>query len=114
MSEPNQPRPAGSGTEADASPPADVGEVPQPTQPVAGVGAPEAAAAQPVRPPVPGARAAALRRRPGQLTIMGPWAPVAGGLLGLVVGVVALLLLRGAADEYSQRLSLVLLVVGLT
>jgi hypothetical protein len=43
---------------------------------------------------------------------MGPWAPVAGALLGLIAGIVAVLLLAGAARGFSQRLSLVLLVLG--
>jgi hypothetical protein len=44
---------------------------------------------------------------------MGPWAPVAGGLLGVVAGVVAVLLLAGATETFAERLALVLLVVGL-
>jgi hypothetical protein len=44
---------------------------------------------------------------------MGPWAPVAGALLGVVVGVVAVLLLAGRADAFRDRLSLVFLVVGM-
>jgi hypothetical protein len=45
---------------------------------------------------------------------MGPWAPVAGALLGLVAGIVAVLLLAGAARGFPERLSLVLLVLGLS
>jgi hypothetical protein len=44
---------------------------------------------------------------------MGPWAPVAGALLGTLLGVVAVLLLAGTAEEFAQRLALVLLVVGM-
>jgi hypothetical protein len=44
---------------------------------------------------------------------MGPWAPVAGALLGTVLGGVAVLLLAGTADLFAERLALVLLVVGL-
>src|SRR5690242_15390581 len=51
--------------------------------------------------------------RRGPLTMMGPWAPVAGGLLGLVLGVVAVLFLGGAADQFRERLSLAFLVLGL-
>jgi hypothetical protein len=51
--------------------------------------------------------------RSGPLTRMGPWAPVAGGLLGVVAGVVAVLFLAGDADTFAERMSLVLLVVGL-
>ncbi len=48
------------------------------------------------------------------MTRMGPWAPVAGAGLGLVAGLVAVLLLAGHAEGFADRLSLVLLVVGLT
>jgi hypothetical protein len=49
----------------------------------------------------------------GPLTVMGPWAPVAGGVLGLLLGVVAVLFLAGSADTFEDRLSLTLLVLGL-
>ena len=51
--------------------------------------------------------------RRGPLTRMGPWAPVAGGALGLLAGVVVALLLIGAAADFADRLALVLTVVGL-
>jgi hypothetical protein len=51
--------------------------------------------------------------RRGPLTVMGPWAPVAGGLLGLVLGVVAVLLLGGTAESFEDRLALVFVVLGL-
>ncbi|WP_346623379.1 hypothetical protein [Blastococcus montanus] len=51
--------------------------------------------------------------RRGPLTIMGPWAPVAGGVLGLLVGLIAVLLLAGSADTFESRLALVFGVVGL-
>jgi hypothetical protein len=51
--------------------------------------------------------------RRGPLTVMGPWAPVAGGLLGLVLGVVAALILAGSAETFEDRFALVLLVLGL-
>ncbi|MGY1815011.1 hypothetical protein [Blastococcus sp. SYSU D00820] len=72
-------------------PPAD----PHPTAPVTG---------QP--------RVRARRRDP--LTRMGPWAPVAGALLGLVAGLVTVAVLAGRADGFGAGLSLVFLVVGLT
>jgi hypothetical protein len=69
---------------------------------------------------VPGTQPTApvtVRPRPrmprGPLTVMGPWAPVAGGLVGLLLGVVAVLILAGTADEFVERLSLVFLVLGL-
>ena len=49
----------------------------------------------------------------GPLTVMGPWAPVAGGLLGLVLGVVAALFLAGAVETFEDRLALVFTVLGL-
>ncbi|MFL6097196.1 MAG: hypothetical protein ACJ71Y_17225, partial [Blastococcus sp.] len=51
--------------------------------------------------------------RRGPMTVMGPWAPVAGGLLGLVLGVVAVVFLAGTADEFAERLALAFLVLGL-
>ncbi|HEV7213151.1 MAG TPA: hypothetical protein VGN47_15675 [Blastococcus sp.] len=51
--------------------------------------------------------------RRGPLTVMGPWAPVAGGAFGLLLGLVAVLVLAGSAGTFGQRLALVLLVVGL-
>ena len=49
----------------------------------------------------------------GPLTVMGPWAPVAEGLLGLVLGVVAALFLAGAVETFEDRLALVFTVLGL-
>ncbi|TFV86139.1 hypothetical protein [Blastococcus sp. CT_GayMR16] len=51
--------------------------------------------------------------RRGPLTMMGPWAPVAGGLLGLVLGVVAVLFLASTAESFEDRLALVFVVLGL-
>jgi hypothetical protein len=51
--------------------------------------------------------------RRGPLTVMGPWAPVAGGLLGLVLGVVAVLLLAGTAESFEDRLALAFVILGL-
>jgi hypothetical protein len=51
--------------------------------------------------------------RRGPMTVMGPWAPVAGGLLGLLLGVVAVLLLGVLADTFEERLALVFVVLGL-
>jgi hypothetical protein len=77
-----------------------------PATPPPATAAPHATAPVTVRPKPRGARS-------GPLTRMGPWAPVAGGLLGIVAGVVAVLLLAGSADTFAERISLVLLVVGL-
>ncbi|WP_177212851.1 hypothetical protein [Geodermatophilus ruber] len=52
-------------------------------------------------------------RRTSPLTRMGPWAPVAGALIGLLAGVLAVLLLAGVAEAFNERLALVFLTVGL-
>jgi len=51
--------------------------------------------------------------RRGPMTIMGPWAPVAGGLLGLLLGGIVAAILGGAAESYDERLSVVFMVLGL-
>ena len=51
--------------------------------------------------------------RRGPLTVMGPWAPVAGGLLGLVLGGIAVTVLAGTAESFEDRLALAFLVLGL-
>ncbi|MDQ1660650.1 MAG: hypothetical protein QOJ68_630 [Blastococcus sp.] len=51
--------------------------------------------------------------RRGPLTVMGPWAPVAGGALGLLLGLITVIVLAGSAHTYQERLGLVLAVVGL-
>ena len=71
--------------------------------------------------PVPGMQPTApvtVRPRPrmprrGPLTVMGPWAPVAGGLLGLLLGLVAVLLLARSAVSFEDRLALAFVVLGL-
>src|SRR5215213_6748085 len=70
---------------------------------------------------VPGVQATGpvtVRPRPrmprrGPLTVMGPWAPVAGGLLGLLLGLIAVLVLAGSAESFEDRLALLFAVVGL-
>ncbi|WP_199506089.1 hypothetical protein [Geodermatophilus sp. TF02-6] len=62
--------------------------------------------------PVP-SRSRVGPRRPSPLTRMGPWAPVAGAVAGLLAGLVVTLLLGGVAEAFSERLSLVFLTVGL-
>src|SRR3954463_6136498 len=81
--------PAPTAPESEAPAPAEPDVVPgmQPTAPVS------------VRP------APRMPRR-GPLTVMGPWAPVAGGLLGLLVGVVVVLFLAGSAEAFEDRLAL--------
>jgi hypothetical protein len=105
-------------------------EVPQPPQ-----SAPQPAP-QPVPPPTPeredaGGPAAAAPagghatapvsgrprpRLPGRdpRIRMGPWAPVAGAVLGLLLGVVVVVLLAPAVRTFAERLSLVFVVLGLS
>jgi len=53
--------------------------------------------------------------RPGDPLIrMGPWAPVAGAAIGLLLGIVVVLFLAPAVDTFDQRLSLVFVVLGLS
>jgi hypothetical protein len=99
------------------SAPAATGPIPVGTPPAqpqtAGTPAPSAAAeGQHATAPVTG-RPRVGPRRVSPLTRMGPWAPVAGALLGLLGGLLVVLLLRGVADAFQERLALVFLTVGL-
>jgi flagellar motor component MotA len=51
--------------------------------------------------------------RRGPMTVMGPWAPVAGGLLGLLLGVATVLFLADSAESFEDRLALAFVVLGL-
>jgi hypothetical protein len=51
--------------------------------------------------------------RRGPLTVMGPWAPVAGGLIGLLLGVVAVVFLGSTAETFEDRLALAFVVLGM-
>ncbi len=101
------------------SDPATMPPVPEPT---AAPRTEAPAADAPAEPdPVPGKHATApvsVRPTPrmprrGPLTVMGPWAPVAGGLMGLLLGGVAVLLLAGSAEVFEDRLALAFVVLGL-
>jgi len=50
--------------------------------------------------------------RRGPLTVMGPWAPVAGGLLGVLAGLLVVLLVGGVAESFEDRLALAFVVLG--
>jgi hypothetical protein len=99
-----------------ATAPAPEPAVQAPAQPPAQPPAPPAAADLP-----PGAQGTApvtVRPRPrtprrSPLTVMGPWAPVAGGLLGILLGGVAAAVLAGAVETFDERLAVVFAVVGL-
>jgi hypothetical protein len=106
-----------------ATGPIPVGTPPAPSQPGAGpTPAPEGA--QPAAGPTPAPEGAQptgpVARRPRigarvpfPLTRMGPWAPVAGAVVGLLAGLVVVLLLAGVAEAFRERLALVFLTVGL-
>jgi hypothetical protein len=83
-----------------------VAQVAEPTSTTAPEQAAHATAPVTVRP------APRMPRR-GPLTVMGPWAPVAGGLLGVLAGLVVVLLLGGVADSFEDRLALAFTVLGL-
>ncbi|MCA0143398.1 hypothetical protein [Blastococcus sp. LR1] len=95
-------------------PPAETAVTPAPAAPPAAAPAadgdlpPEVHGTSPVT-----VRPAPRMPRRGPLTVMGPWAPVAGGLLGLVVGAIVAAILGGVAESFEQRLALVFVVLGL-
>ncbi len=124
MSERNGSSSVGTGT-------ADIPVV-RPTGPAAAEAAPQSPAPEPPAAPAgdedrsqgdvaPGPQPTApvtVRPRPrlprrGPLTVMGPWAPVAGALLGLVLGGIAVLVLAGTAESFEDRLALIFVVLGL-
>lgn len=94
-----------------ATGPIPVGTPPAPPQPPAGPGPATAEGAQPTAPVARRPRIGA--RVPFPLTRMGPWAPVAGAVVGLLAGLVVVLLLAGVAEAFRERLALVFLTVGL-
>jgi hypothetical protein len=94
-----------------ATGPIPVGTPPAPPQPAAGPGP---ATTEGVQPTVPVARRPRIGARvPFPLTRMGPWAPVAGAVVGLLAGLVVVLLLADVAEAFRERLALVFLTVGL-
>jgi hypothetical protein len=100
--------------------PAAVGAAPAATPAPAAGTVPEKAAGPAADPPTGVQPTAPVAVRPkarlprrGPMTVMGPWAPVAGGLLGLLVGLVVVLLLAGSAGSFEDRLALAFTVVGL-
>ena len=109
----------GGGSSAASAPgagePAAVPPVPAPaTAPSSDEGAPTTETAPDPHATAPvTVRPAPRMPRRGPLTVMGPWAPVAGGLIGLGLGLIAALVLAGAADTFEDRLALVFAVVGL-
>ena len=104
---PSEPVPSG----PTATGPIPVGTPPAPPQTAAAPGPTTTEGAQPT---VPVARRPRIGARvPFPLTRMGPWAPVAGAVIGLLAGLVVVLLLAGVAEAFRERLALVFLTVGL-
>ena len=87
-------------------------EAPEPEGAPVAEPAAEAAGVHPTAPVT--VRPAPRAPRSGPLTRMGPWAPVAGALFGVLSGLVVVLLLLGTADGFRERLALVFVVVGLS
>jgi hypothetical protein len=107
---PPPPGGAESGQPVEAQPPVPPAEVP-----VLPPAAPEAATTpHPTTPVGAGGRPRPRPPRRDPMTRMGPWAPVAGAVVGLLLGVVVVLFLAPAVDTFDQRLSLVFVVLGLT
>jgi hypothetical protein len=109
----------GQRTEAEPTEAPPAGETPPPQEQSAPEpGAVEPAAAEPGAAPHPtapvGARPRPRLPRRDPLMRMGPWAPVAGAAVGLLLGVVVVLFLARQADTFDQRLALVFVVLGLT
>ena len=94
--------------------PIPVGTPPAPPQPAEPPATGGASAPDGVQPTGPVARRPRISARSAfPLTRMGPWAPVAGAVAGLLAGVVVALLLGGVAEAFRERLALVFLTVGL-
>jgi hypothetical protein len=51
--------------------------------------------------------------RPETMIRMGPWAPVAGAAVGLLLGLVVVAFLASAVETFDQRLALVFVVLGM-
>jgi hypothetical protein len=67
----------------------------------------------PTAPVEAGARPRPRLPRRDPLIRMGPWAPVAGAAIGLLLGLAVVLLLAPAVETFDQRLALVFVVLGL-
>jgi hypothetical protein len=97
---------------ADAAPAAEA--PPEVAPPIAEPAAEPAPTPYPTRPVNVGNRPRQRLPRRDPLILMGPWAPVAGAAIGLLLGVGVVLLLAPAVDTFDQRLALVFVVLGLT
>jgi hypothetical protein len=99
------PRPEGPPADPDPATSPAVGPEPEAGAAVPHATAPVGARPQPRLPRLP-------RRDP--VVRMGPWAPVAGAAVGLLLGIVVVLLLAPVVETFDQRLALVFVVLGLS
>jgi hypothetical protein len=82
-------------------------------QPASQPGPQSGAVHHPTAPVEAGARPRPRLPRRDPLIRMGPWAPVAGAAIGLLLGLAVVLLLAPAVETFDQRLALVFVVLGL-
>ncbi|MCZ2828095.1 hypothetical protein O2W14_04505 [Modestobacter sp. VKM Ac-2986] len=87
------------------------------SQPVPPLGQPPVAEPAPGHQPTTPVEARSRPRprmpRPDQMIRMGPWAPVAGAAIGLLLGLVVVAFLASSAETFDQRMALVFVVLGL-
>ncbi|MGY1842764.1 hypothetical protein [Modestobacter sp. SYSU DS0875] len=101
---------------AQADPPADQPGPDQPGPATAGEApsAPDDGTPHPTTPVNGRPRPRPRLRRPDPLIRMGPWAPVAGAGIGLVLGLIVVLFLAPAVETFAERLAVVFVVLGLS
>ncbi|WP_369137901.1 hypothetical protein [Modestobacter versicolor] len=83
-------------------------------QPAGPATAGPAATQHPTAPVDVGSRPRPRLPRRDPLIRMGPWAPVAGAAVGLLLGIVVVLFLAPAVETFDERLALVFVVLGTT
>jgi hypothetical protein len=108
-------RPAGRPSEQQATQPVPApAPQPQPRDDTERPTGTEAPGGHPTAPVSARTRPRPRQARRAPLIRMGPWAPVAGATVGLLLGVVVVLLLLPAVSAFAERLSLVFVVLGLS
>ncbi|MFQ1001252.1 hypothetical protein [Modestobacter sp. SSW1-42] len=84
--------------------------VPVPAEPAADDATP---GHQPTTPVTARSRPRPRMPRSETMIRMGPWAPVAGAAVGLLLGLVVVAFLASSADTFDQRMALVFVVLGM-